>query len=135
MEKLNPMLNELRRQKQSTKDDQPRKKRCDIKVDIRVPISDEDRDFILWNARSKRQSMTKFCTEIVKTHIRMGYEFKKHPYQMSDFMVHVKADQELYQYIVNFSVEWDCSIREATHRILTDSIFYIRGGTHIEIVQ
>ncbi|UTW68708.1 hypothetical protein KHA80_14550 [Anaerobacillus sp. HL2] len=30
------MLNELRRQKQITKDDQPRKRRSDKKVDIRV---------------------------------------------------------------------------------------------------
>lgn len=71
MKKLNPMLNELRRQKQPMKNhiknDTPRKQRCDKKVDIRVPISDADRDFILWNARSKRQSMTSFCTVIVKT--------------------------------------------------------------------
>lgn len=62
----------------------------------------------------------------------MGYEFKEIPYCKTDFIVHVKADRELYQYIVNYSVTWGCSIRETTHRILTDSIFYIKGGVHIE---
>ncbi|WP_332698655.1 hypothetical protein [Halalkalibacter lacteus] len=126
---LNPMLNEQRRPRKTKID---RKQRSDKKVDIRVPISDDDREFVLWSARTKRQSMTQFCTEILRTQIKNNKEFHEHPYIKSEFIVHVKADEELYRHIVSFSIEWSCSIREATHRLLTDSIFFIRGGIHFE---
>lgn len=126
---LNPMLNEKGRHNKPAKN---RKQRSDKKVDIRVPISDDDREFVLYHARTKRQSMTRFCTDIIRTQIENHQEFYEHPYSQTDFIVHVKADEELYQHIVNYSIEWSCSIREATHRILTDSLFFIRGGIHIE---
>lgn len=131
MAHLNPMLNKSRRQRSGVK---TRKQRSDKKVDIRVPISDSDREFILWNARSKRESMTKFATDIVRDSVMRDFPFKEYPYEKHFFEVHVKADQELYQHIVNYSVEWNCSIRETTYRILTNALFYIRGGIHIESI-
>ncbi|MBP3953632.1 hypothetical protein [Bacillus suaedae] len=132
MKRLNPMLNEQRRPRKPSIN---RKTRSDKKVDIRVPITDQDREFILWNARSRRMSMTAFCTEIIQIQIQRNQEFHPRPYEHTDFIVHVKADEELYRHIVNYSIKWSCSIREATHRILTDSIFFIKGGVHVEGVQ
>jgi hypothetical protein len=132
MKHINPMLNEQRRQRKTKNN---RKQRSDKKVDIRVPISDGDRDFVLYNARSRRESMTKFCTDVIRIQIANNKEFHAHPYVKSDFIVHVKADEELYRNIVNYSLEWNCSIRETTYRILTDSLFFIRGGIHIEGIQ
>ena len=125
----------LREQRRPHVTDKVRKQRSDKKVDIRVPVTDSDREFILWSSRSRRESMTKFCTEVVQNYIANGFDFKEHPYVKTDFEVHVKADETLYKKIVDYSVKWNCSIREATHRILTDSLFYMQGGTHIESFQ
>lgn len=112
-----------------------RKTRSDKKIDIRVPISDDDREFIMWNARSKRQSMTSFATEIVRDYVERNLPFKEYPYKKYFYEVHIKVDQELYQQIVNYSIEWNSSIRETAYRILVNSLYYIRGGVHIESIQ
>ncbi|WP_096199532.1 hypothetical protein [Bacillus sp. FJAT-45350] len=110
-----------------------RKERSDKKVfsDIRVPVSLYDREYIMYCSRSKKQSMTEFCTEIVKINIEEFYEFPELTYTTSDYIVHVKADKEVYERIVYFSVSWNCSIREATYRILTNALFYLQGGVYI----
>lgn len=130
MTNINPMLNDRRRPKSSSAN---RKKRSDYKADIRVPVSKEDYDFIKWNARSKKQSMTRFCTDVIRSQISMNQEFNEHPYIRTGFEVHIKPDEELYQKIIDYWVEWGySSLREAAYRILTDSIFFIRGGIHFE---
>ena len=130
MVNLNPMFNEQRRHR-NTKND--RKTRSDKKADIRVPVTVDDYEFIKWNARSKKQSITRFCTDIVTTQIKMNQEFHEHTYLKTGYEVHIKPEEELYQKIVEYSILWEYgSIRETAHRILTDSIFYIRGGIHFE---
>lgn len=131
-EHINPMLNA---DKKPLRIQRKRKTRSDKKADIRVPISAEDRAFILYNARSKRQSMTAFCTDIVRTQLQQTHYFYSWPYEQSDHNVHIKADADIFQQIVQLSADWDCSLRAAAYRILTDSIFYIRGGVHIDGIQ
>lgn len=129
MKNINPMLNGSGRQ---LKPHKKHKVRADKKVDIRVPITDEDREFVLWNSRVNKESMTAFCTNLVRRQIQTKREFNPHPYAQTDFIVHIKAEKELYEDIVDYSVQWSCSIREAAHRILTDSLFFIKGGVYIE---
>lgn len=125
----------LRKKRRHSNSSDHRKTRSDKKIDIRVPVSERNREFILWNARSKRQSMTRYATDIVRDSINRNLHFVECEYVKHDFEVHVKAEQELYQHIVNYSVDWNCSIREATFRILSNAIHYIRGGVHIENFQ
>lgn len=129
---INPMLNEKKERKKKT----PRKVRSDKKADIRIPISESDYNFVLYHSRSKRMSMTAFCTDIVRSQLQRSTDIHEHPYVITDRMVHIKPEKDLYDAIVRLSVQWgSSSIREAAHRILTDSIFYIRGGIHIESFQ
>ncbi|MDQ0254945.1 DNA gyrase/topoisomerase IV subunit B [Evansella vedderi] len=114
-----------------------RKTRSDKKRDIRVPISFEEYNFVLYCSRSKKQSITQFCTELVREYIEKNTNFEEMPYDSSsEYMVHVKPNQLLYESMVNLSVSLNCrSMREATHRILANAIFYMQGGTHVESVQ
>ncbi|MED1603069.1 hypothetical protein [Alkalihalophilus marmarensis] len=126
---LNPMLNQTKR-----KLSQPlvRKKRSDSKVDIRIPITPKDREFVLYAARSRRESITSYVTGIVKAHLDQRSEFPQQVYGPSDFIVHVKAPPKMYESVVHYSIKWDCSIREATHRIFTDALFREQGGVYVE---
>ncbi|ERN52806.1 hypothetical protein M3689_07080 [Alkalihalophilus marmarensis] len=126
---LNPMLNQTKR-----KQSQPsvRKKRSDSKVDIRIPIKPKDREFVLYAARNRRESITSYATGIVKAHLDRRRDFPQQVYEPSDFIVHVKATPKMYEAIVVYSIKWNCSIREATHRIFSDALFREQGGVYVE---
>ncbi len=105
--------------------------RADKKIDIRIPINRDDKKFVFWESKMRRQSMTEYCTDLVKAHLETQNHFPIQEYKLSLNWVHVKVQQQTYEQLVYYANEWGCSIREATHRIFTDALFKERGGVYV----
>lgn len=96
-----------------------RKRRCDKKHDIRIPLVSEDLWKIISNqSRAKGETMTVFATKLVEKGINHYSQFDEFPYADNQLIVHVKVDQQTYLLIGNLADEWGHgSVRRATHRI------------------
>ena len=95
-----------------------RKVRSDKKHDIKIPISAYNKKIILLFARRKDLSVTQYCSEIVAEALGYNFDFDNVEYKHTDTTVHVKPDKLIYNLIIDKSVDWSCSVRRATHRVL-----------------
>ncbi|WNF36383.1 hypothetical protein RJD24_18470 [Bacillaceae bacterium IKA-2] len=116
---INPMFNQKpKKQPPPPKVSKVRKVRSDKKHDIKIPISAYNKKLVLLFARRKDLSVTQYCTELVAEALGYNFDFEEVEYKHTDTTVHIKPDKELYNLIINKSVDWSCSIRRASHRVL-----------------
>lgn len=113
----------------------PRKQRSDKKHDIKIVVSKSDKQKVMYNSRLQGLSEKKYCTALVKQALNLNCDFDDREYPDSKLTVHINPDKELYTEIVNKSVDWQCSIRKAAHRIFTEALRLETGGIEIEGLQ
>ena len=111
-----------------------RKVRSDKKHDIKIPISAYNKKIILLFARRKDLSVTQYCTEIVAESLGYNFDFDNVEYKHTDTTVHIKPDKLIYNLIIDKSVDWSCSIRRATHRVLHHAV-QMEGLTNESLQQ
>lgn len=104
----------------STKKD--RKKRSDAKKDIKVPVSPSEKKIlrVMSYHQTGTPSITQLASSLVKTGLELSY-IKFAPsanYPKEKEFIHVKLTQEEFKVLLELSVEWNCSLRKAAHRIL-----------------
>lgn len=99
-----------------------RKKRSDAKKDIKVPVSPNEKKLLKMMAFQKTgtPSITQLSSSLVKEGLELSYikfaPAAKYP-QQKDF-IHVRLSQADFKALLELSIEWNCSIRKAAHRIL-----------------
>ncbi|MDC3424238.1 hypothetical protein NC797_06915 [Aquibacillus sp. 3ASR75-11] len=137
MTNLNPMFSKMRKKKTYNIPheylNQPRskrKERSDKKKDIKVPVSLGEKKQLKLLGYSQKLSSTQFASVLVEDSISRPYiEFlMAEEYPEEKYYVHVKLSKEKHREVVRLSAEWDCSIRQATHRILVNVLRQERGG-------
>ncbi|WP_100373060.1 hypothetical protein [Bacillus sp. FJAT-45037] len=117
---INPMLNEKARK--------PRKKRSDSKRDIKIPVTQDEKEFIIRASIGRGESETEYCTKLIQSALERNSEFDEVEYQHSSLSVHIKLSQEWYDIISYYAALWHCrSIRKVAHRIFMQSLRLERG--------
>lgn len=127
---LNPMFNRTAAPtKRATNLPKPnkepvhRKKRSDAKIDIKIPLSPEQRQVLKRLAKRYRTSPTGYCSNLLGLFLRRRTEYRLVQYSPTNQKtVHAKLSQSDHDILFEYSVKWDCSLRQAAHRILTTAI-------------
>lgn len=141
---LNPMFeNQKQRNNQASyvrkKPSGHRQTRSDKKHDIRVPVSQKQKQTIhamkissSVNSHSD-VSMTNIATSLVKQGIERRYPTQPIPYVNYDEVVHVKLPNDQYRDLLLMCNEWNyTSARRGAHRILIAMLNQANGGVIIE---
>jgi hypothetical protein len=130
---LNPMFSNKVSSKKKSKifvvNEHKRKKRSDAKKDIKVPVTLEQKRGLKLIGYNKQLSITEYASQLVGEALNRSY-IKFCPafsYPKNSQFVHVKLSQEQHQKVVQLSAYWNCSIRQAAHRILINQFHEERG--------
>jgi len=119
MSNVNPMF-EPRKQSTTIANKQPRKTRSDKKKDVKIPVTEIQRQLIRTSAFHNNLTTTQYMSKIITEHLRIDYISEIHAYEYKDTKkyVHAKLEQETYSKLVQLAIEWGVSQRSAATRIL-----------------
>lgn len=118
-EKSHPLVTVTKvRKKPITKED-GRKTRCDKKKDVKVPFSAEERELIKRISHKKGLDPTPYCTQLIKKALRGKHQFSEVAYDPKGKPYPVKLEEYFHEQLFEYTVLWDCSLREAAYRILS----------------
>ncbi|MFD0769259.1 hypothetical protein ACFQZ1_10270 [Bacillus sp. CGMCC 1.60114] len=119
MTNVNPMF-EPRKQSTTITNLQPRKIRCDKKKDVKIPVTEAQRQSIRLAAYSKGITTTQYMSQFITEHLKIDYINEIHAYEYKDTKkyIHAKLEQETHSKLVHLAVEWGVSQRAAATRIL-----------------
>ncbi|MEF8682055.1 UNVERIFIED_CONTAM: hypothetical protein ORM23_18470 [Bacillus cereus] len=119
MSNVNPMF-EPRKQSTKITNQQPRKTRSDKKKDVKIPVTEIQRQLIRTSAFHNNLTTTQYMSKLITEHLRIDYISEIHAYQYKDTKkyIHAKLGQETYSKLVRLSIEWGVSQRAAATRIL-----------------
>ncbi|GAE27116.1 hypothetical protein JCM9140_3232 [Halalkalibacter wakoensis JCM 9140] len=118
---INPMLNQKKK-------DVSRRTRSDKKRDIKIPVTKDEKEFIIRASIERRETETEYCTKVLKTALSRHSEFYEVEYQNLKDTVHVKVDVFLEEQIAYYAALWGCrSIRKVAHRIFMQELRLERG--------
>ncbi len=110
------------------KKDVSRRTRSDKKRDIKIPVTKDEKEFIIRASIERRETETEYCTKVLKTALSRHSEFYEVEYQNLKDTVHVKVDVFLEEQIAYYAALWGCrSIRKVAHRIFMQELRLERG--------
>lgn len=126
---LNPLFKKktessLQRKQPITKAE-GRKERIDKKKDIKIPFSEEERKLIKKLARASNLTPTTYCTALMKTALQTVHHYPEITYDAKGAPYPVKLEKHFHDKVFDFTVEWDCSLKQAAYRIIS---YMLREG-------
>lgn len=108
-----------------------RKTRSDKKFSVKIPLTLDQRKKIRHLATIQKVYPTNYCTDMIKKGLYRKISFPEIPYpSSSDKSYPVKLEQEYMDMIVAWTIEWDCSRKQAAHRILIGMV-NAEGDRHV----
>lgn len=96
-----------------------REERCDKKKDIKIPFSENERKLIKRLAKMDRMTPTSFCTSLIKKVLTTNNNYPIVHYDPKGKPYPVKLEKYYHDKIFDYTVEWDCSLKEAAYRIIS----------------
>lgn len=125
MSNLNPMFSKTI----VLSTDRKRKKRMDSKTDVKVAVSLDQKKALRILGFCEKLSITQYASKLVKEGISKEYiQFATRTHYSKDYeFVHVKLEQPYYEELVRLSIDWNCSVRKAAHRVLINMLKEQRG--------
>lgn len=119
MSNVNPMF-EPRKQSTTITNQQPRKTRSDKKKDVKIPVTEIQRQLIRTSAFHNNLTTTQYMSKLITEHLRIDYISEIHAYEYKDTKkyIHAKLEQETHSKLVQLAIEWGVSQRAAATRIL-----------------
>jgi len=119
MSNVNPMF-EPRKQSTTIANKQPRKTRSDKKKDVKIPVTEIQRQLIRTSAFHNNLTTTQYMSKLITEHLRIDYINEIHAYEYKDTKkyIHAKLEQETHSKLVQLAIEWGISQRAAATRIL-----------------
>ncbi|MGG0360325.1 hypothetical protein ABEY57_08300 [Bacillus tropicus] len=119
MSNVNPMF-EPRKQSTTIANSQPRKTRSDKKKDVKIPVTEIQRQLIRTSAFHNNLTTTQYMSKLITEHLRIDYISEIHAYEYKDTKkyIHAKLEQETHSKLVQLAIEWGVSQRAAATRIL-----------------
>lgn len=95
-----------------------KKSRCDKKKDVKIPLTNDEYKRILIASRKEQFSPTQLSTRMFSEMALNKSDFPDVEYNpQCDSWMHVKLNPEIYDILVELSVNWRCSVRKAAYRI------------------
>ncbi len=119
MEYFNPMLNDKGKDNVRT-DNKPRKTRSDKKYPVKIPLTLDQRIQLKRMAHARNTWPTPLTGELIKKYLIRSHDYPAVPYKTSSKHAEAKLEKEFYDLLIQYSIEWDTSIRQAAHRIFTE---------------
>ncbi|MFD4931851.1 hypothetical protein ABEY41_03910 [Peribacillus butanolivorans] len=117
---LNPSLSP---NKKRNPEPQKRKVRTDKLHDIKIPVSEITNTIVLRESRKHWYgSKTKTSTELLLYGLENLFVFPDVTYIDHPSTVHCKVDHETFRKIGEYGIEWNCSTRQAAHRIFMEAL-------------
>lgn len=93
--------------------------RSDKKVHVKIPLTLEERQLVRKVAREKKMYPTHLCTYLIERGLQLGTQFPLIYYpSSSDKSYPAKLNLRSTEKIDALTIDWDCSRRQAAHRIL-----------------
>ncbi|MCU5074843.1 hypothetical protein [Bacillus paranthracis] len=119
MSNVNPMF-EPRKQSTTITNQQPRKTRSDKKKDVKIPVTEIQRQLIRSSAFQEGITTTQYMSKLITEHLRVDYINEIHAYDYKDTKkyIHAKLEHETHSKLVRLAIEWGVSQRAAATRIL-----------------
>lgn len=125
MDSFNPMFNQIEEKtinlNQSKNEELKkikRKIRSDKKKDVRILLMVETKKYIKKMAYQYKTYPTILTTDILTEGLHRIKEFDDVEYPIdSEHKVVAKLDKDTFDILIGYSIEWDCSIRKAAHRV------------------
>ncbi|MEK4745882.1 hypothetical protein [Bacillus sp. FSL R9-9481] len=119
MDKINPMF-ETPKQSTTITNQQPRKIRSDKKKDVKIPVTEIQRQLIRTSAFHNNLTTTQYMSKLITEHLRIDYISEIHAYEYKDTKkyIHAKLEQGAHSKLVQLAIEWGISQRAAATRIL-----------------
>ncbi|EJR93376.1 hypothetical protein IKE_05868 [Bacillus cereus VD196] len=99
---------------------QSRKIRSDKKIDIKIPVSETQRQLIRTSAFQEKNSTTQYMSKLITEYLEIDYISEIHAYEYRDTKkyIHAKLEQKTHSKLVQLAIEWGVSQRAAATRIL-----------------
>lgn len=119
---LNPIFNNENYRKRSSN----KKTRSDKKKDIKIYVSENNYNYLFHKAKSLDISMTELVSNSFYVMFRRGYDYIQFQYEVTDYMVHVKLNNDDKEILNRYAAEWKMNKRKAATNIF-NNILYIRG--------
>ncbi|MED1287304.1 hypothetical protein [Bacillus mycoides] len=119
MSNVNPMFSPSKKSTTIT-NLQPRKTRSDKKKDVKIPVTELQRQLIRTSAFQDGITTTQYMSKLITEHLRIDYINEIHAYDYKDTKkyIHAKLEQETHSKLVQLAIEWGVSQRAAATRIL-----------------
>ncbi|MDG0918397.1 hypothetical protein [Bacillus paranthracis] len=119
MSNVNPMF-EPRKQSTTITNQQPRKTRSDKKKDVKIPVTEIQRQLIRNSAFHNNFTTTQYMSKLITEHLKIDYISEIHAYEYKDTRryIHAKLEQGAHSKLVQLAIEWGVSQRCAATRIL-----------------
>lgn len=97
----------------------PRKKRSDKKYSVKIPLTIQQRQLVRKISARKDIYPTNLCSELVKKGLDRGIPFNEISYpSSSEKSFPAKIEKEYMDKLIEWTIKWDCSRKQAAHRIL-----------------
>ncbi|MGE6504498.1 hypothetical protein ACQKF0_30145 [Bacillus wiedmannii] len=119
MNRINPMF-ETPKKSITITNQQPRKTRSDKKKDVKIPVTEIQRQLIRTSAFHNNLTTTQYMSKLITEHLRIDYISEIHAYEYKDTKkyIHAKLEQGAHSKLVQLAIEWGVSQRAAATRIL-----------------
>lgn len=104
-----------------------RKKRSDAKHDVKIPLTERQLQVFRIMAFHHNMSPTTYAAYLIQKGMEYNMEFKEREYRNLRTTVHVKLNRKQYEQLFTFAVKWNCSQRQAAHRILLGMMSFLKG--------
>lgn len=96
-----------------------RKKRSDKKYSVKIPLTTEQRQLVRKISARRDMYPTNLCSELVRKGLERGVPFNEILYpSSSEKSFPAKIEKVYMDKLVEWTIKWDCSRKQAAHRIL-----------------
>lgn len=98
----------------------PRRTRSDKKKDVKIPVTEIQRQQVRLTAFQKNLTTTQYMSQLITEHLNLDYINEIHAYEYKDTKryIHAKLNQRTHAKLVHLAVKWGISQRAAATRIL-----------------
>lgn len=101
----------------------PRKKRSDAQKDIKFKVTTREKKQLQLAAVDHGLSLTAYVTKLLTESFTKTINYPETKYSQDGHFIHAVPDQETFNAVQLKAIEWGIPIRQATQRIIVNSIY------------
>lgn len=118
-EKVHPKPEVQNVRKKTITKSEGRRERCDKKRDVKIPFNEKERRLIKYLSRKRGMLPSPYCTYLMKKALNSNHNYFETPYDPKGKPYPAKLEKYYHEKLFEYTVEWDCSLKESAYRIIT----------------